>query len=297
MGCTSSHFLEDDDQFCTQMGGPSALGHHIVSLTSTTYGLLNLDSPKRAEPVRPVHSLFPPPLPEPRCLSTEPEIINSWELMAGLDNDSFRFSPFNNGSGNKENRDPSNRSVSFASRIGAACVLKPLNSIMGTPKFSLEGFEKRCPPGGENAMVIYTTTLRGIRKTFEDCNAVRTALEGVGVWVRERDVSMHLGFRQELQELLKGKTETTVPRVFVKGRYIGGVDEVMRIHEEGGLGKLVEGLPRRRAGAVCGGCGGARFLPCFTCYGSSKRRMEDGGKAVKCPDCNENGLVLCPLCT
>ncbi|KAG7017462.1 hypothetical protein SDJN02_19327, partial [Cucurbita argyrosperma subsp. argyrosperma] len=45
---------------------------------------------------------------------------------------------------------------------------------------ALKQFEERCPPGGETAVVIYTTTLRGIRKTFEDCNKVRSMVESVG---------------------------------------------------------------------------------------------------------------------
>lgn len=67
---------------------------------------------------------------------------------------------------------------------------------------------------------------------------------------RERDVSMHLGFREELRELLKAK-ETTMSRVFVRGRYGGGVEEILRIHEEGFLCSLVEGLLSVRARAVC----------------------------------------------
>lgn len=53
--------------------------------------------------------------------------------------------------------------------------------------------------------MIYTTTLRGVRKTFEDCNAVRAAMEGLGVLVCERDISMDIGFREELRELMKGR--------------------------------------------------------------------------------------------
>ncbi|CAA6655889.1 unnamed protein product [Spirodela intermedia] len=144
-------------------------------------------------------------------------------------------------------------------------------------------FPRRCPPGGENAAVIYTTTLRGIRKTYEDCSAVRAALQGLGVWFKERDVSMDMGFRQELRELL-----------FVRARYIGGPEEVLRIHEEGGLEKLLDGLPRAQPGHLCDGCCGDRFLPCFRCNGG--RKLVALTAAVRCPECNENGLVPCPLC-
>ena len=34
----------------------------------------------------------------------------------------------------------------------------------------IKNFEEKCPSGGENVVVLYTTTLRAIRKTFVDCN-------------------------------------------------------------------------------------------------------------------------------
>lgn len=163
----------------------------------------------------------------------------------------------------------------------------------------------------EHPVVLYTTTLRGVRKTFEDCNAVRSVLHGLGVAVKEKDVSMDLGFLEELRRVMKGRNDGfVVPRLFVKGRYVGGVEEVMRLHEEGGLARLVEGLPKVKVGDVCDGCGGVLFLPCFQCSGSRKvvvvvevGKAGGGGggggkeKVVRCPECNENGLVLCPICS
>lgn len=167
-----------------------------------------------------------------------------------------------------------------------------------------------CPPNGQDRVVLYTTTLRGIRKTFEACNAVRSVIEALGILFCERDISMDSGFREELRELMEGrdKCELVPPRLFVKGRYIGGVDDIMRVVEEGGLPDLVQGLPKVRTGYVCEGCGGARFLPCFRCNGSCKMVMEVGEEqemgqkqartvVVRCSDCNENGLVLCPICS
>lgn len=153
-------------------------------------------------------------------------------------------------------------------------------------------------------VVVYTTTLRGVRKTFEECNAVRAVIEGHGVFVCERDISMDQGFREELRELMKGKdrSELVPPRVFVKGRYVGGANEVLKTMEEGSLGLLLEGLPKSKAGYVCEACGGVRFLPCFSCNGSCKMTMDwrkEGGKraVVRCGECNENGLVHCPICS
>ncbi|KAK9156763.1 hypothetical protein Scep_003337 [Stephania cephalantha] len=70
----------------------------------------------------------------------------------------------------------------------------------------LELFEKKTPPpGGENVVVMYTTTLRGIRKTYEDCNRLRSLIESHDVYMIERDVSMDSGFREELRALMGGE--------------------------------------------------------------------------------------------
>lgn len=160
-------------------------------------------------------------------------------------------------------------------------------------KGSLEDYEEKCPPGGQNAVVLYTTTLRGIRKTFEDCNTVRCVLESYGICFSERDVSMHMPFRNELEQLM-GRI-VTVPRLFIKGRYIGGAEEVLRLHEEDNLGGLLEGIPADTLGRVCDGCGGVRFVPCLECSGSCKL-VDEVNNVMRCPECNENGLIQCPIC-
>ncbi|KAJ6966907.1 hypothetical protein NC652_004467 [Populus alba x Populus x berolinensis] len=304
MGCVSSNLLNNEDEFA-QLGS-SALSHHIVSLTSTTYGLLNLDplppptpppqattTPPTPSPRFTLGSIFPTPLTEPK---SKPEIIDSWELMSGLDTDSFRFSPII-----KKDHD--------SSLVTKKCQESPLSSQENkNPNFLLKDstglidkFERLCPPSGEDRVVIYTTTLRGIRKTFEACNVVRAAFEGFGVLICERDVSMDKGFKEELMELMRGKEREAMvpPRVFVKGRYMGGAEEVMRLVEEGIMGDVLEGLPKKGVKGVCEGCGDVRFLPCFSCNGSCKMLGQKQGRTVvlRCPDCNENGLVLCPICS
>ncbi|KAG6399152.1 hypothetical protein SASPL_140627 [Salvia splendens] len=308
MGCVSSTLLSQEEEF-SQIGGAAAFSNHIVSLTSTTYGLLTLDPPPaQTTTVAPtpspppritLGSLFPSPLCEPRSLRYES--INSWDLMSGLDADRISHSPAikltANPSGNEENACPNVRVSNSSKEV----------SDLGKPSAVLElidRYETIRPPNGENKVVIYTTTLRGVRKTFDDCNSVRSALEGNRVLVCERDISMDRGFREELRELMSGREreETIPPRVFVKGRYIGGAEEVMRVVEDGLLEELLKGVERAREGYVCEGCGGGRFLPCFSCNGSCKMVVaaaEDGGETVvaKCSDCNENGLVHCPICT
>ncbi|KAI3471927.1 hypothetical protein Pfo_028615 [Paulownia fortunei] len=146
----------------------------------------------------------------------------------------------------------------------------------------LELYKKKCPPGGENTVVIYTTTLRGIRKTFEDCNVARSIIESQNVQVFERDISMHSGFKEELRGLMSCK-EVKVPLVFM-----------VKLDEEGKLGILFHGIPKAAAG--CAGCAGIRFVMCMECSGSCKLLGEDGKKSVKCNKCNENGLIQCPIC-
>lgn len=266
MGCVSSTLLNRDEEF-PQLGGSAAFSHHIVSLTSTTYGFLaTLDH----------HPPLPSPPQAPPTKHQPLETINTWDLMSGLDSDHV----------------PSFRHM-------------------------VDKFEALCPPKGKNRVVLYTTSLRGVRKTFEDCEAVRSAIRGLGVAVCERDISMDRGFRDELRELMKGRGTAHLipPRLFVDGRYVGGTEEVMRILEEGSITKLLQGLPLPPlyvAAPPCEGCGGVGFLPCCKCHGSCKmvsevefevgggvqgKRKKRRSVVVKCGDCNENGLVLCPICS
>lgn len=171
----------------------------------------------------------------------------------------------------------------------------PVKVVAQKTMSALEIFEEICPPGGTEAIVLYTTSLRGIRRTYENCNNIRGIVQSFGIPIDERDVSLHLEFRNELRGLM-GKV-VTAPRLFIKGRYIGGVEEVSKLHEEERLGELLAGLPKDGStGGLCDGCGGSRFLPCFDCNGSCKR-VDAGNSAQRCPECNENGLIQCPLCS
>ncbi|KAJ7532587.1 hypothetical protein O6H91_13G011200 [Diphasiastrum complanatum] len=157
----------------------------------------------------------------------------------------------------------------------------------------LEGFQWLCPPGGEDRVVLYCTSLRGIRKTFEDCSTLQMILRSFCVRIDERDVSMDLQYRKELADLVGNLAP--VPRLFMKGRYVGGAEEVRQLHEDRKLKRLFEGIPKDASQAICNGCGGMRFIPCLDCSGSCKRINEER-EVMRCSDCNENGLIRCPIC-
>ncbi|PQM33298.1 glutaredoxin domain-containing cysteine-rich protein [Prunus yedoensis var. nudiflora] len=92
-------------------------------------------------------------------------------------------------------------------------------------------------------------------------------LEGHQVVYDERDVALHGEFLGELRGLLGEESNNCeggvgVPRVFVKGRYLGGAEEVVELNESGVFGRMVV----------------------------------VGDKRERCPKCNENGLVQCVAC-
>jgi|UniRef100_A0A2N9J5H8 glutaredoxin domain-containing cysteine-rich protein 1 len=149
-------------------------------------------------------------------------------------------------------------------------------------------------PGAEKRIVVYFTSLRVVRRTFEDCKIVRSILRGFRVSIDERDLSMDSVFLTELQQIL-GQNKLTLPRVFIGGRYVGGAEEIRQLHESGELKKFVEGLPAAEPG-VCDACGGYRFILCDECHGSHKLYTEKNGFKC-CTECNENGLIRCPSCS
>ncbi|XP_031117492.1 uncharacterized protein At3g28850-like [Ipomoea triloba] len=164
----------------------------------------------------------------------------------------------------------------------------------------LLGFEEKCPAGGSDSVILYTTGLRGVRKTYEDCQNTRLLLQNLRVLFMERDISMHSEFKEELWGMLGQKV--VPPRLFIKGRYIGGAERVFALHQQGKFKALLQGIPLDVLQEPCGGCGGMRFILCFRCHGSRKVHVDDDQNddddewKKKCPECNENGLIVCPLC-
>ncbi|KAL8531200.1 hypothetical protein ACS0TY_008000 [Phlomoides rotata] len=146
-------------------------------------------------------------------------------------------------------------------------------------------------PGAEKSILVYYTSLRIVRSTFEDCKAVRSILRAFRVPIDERDLSMDSRFTDELMRILglSEKSKLTLPMVFIGGRYIGGAEAVRCLHESGELKKYVEGLPPAEPG-TCETCGGYRFILCEECNGSHKCYNEKAGFR-SCTSCLENGLI------
>uniref|UniRef100_A0A7N0UC44 Glutaredoxin domain-containing protein n=1 Tax=Kalanchoe fedtschenkoi TaxID=63787 RepID=A0A7N0UC44_KALFE len=150
-------------------------------------------------------------------------------------------------------------------------------------------------PDTEDRVVVYFTSLRGVRRTHEDCYTVRTILRGFRIHVDERDISMDSAYRVELQGLFCDKN-VSVPQVFIRGTHVGGAEAIKQLLETGELARMLKGFPTKQPGYVCQGCGDARFIPCTDCDGSRKIFNEAEQVLMRCYECNENGLVRCPHC-
>ncbi|KAJ0045866.1 hypothetical protein Pint_06565 [Pistacia integerrima] len=148
------------------------------------------------------------------------------------------------------------------------------------------------PP--HQGIIVYFTSLHVVRKTYEDCRAVRSILRGFRVVIDERDLSMDSKFLDELHGIIGCNGNLTLPKVFIGGKYIGGAEEIKRLNESGDLKHLISKL-QLVGPNFCDRCGGMRFVLCEVCNGSHKIYMEKYGFRT-CNSCNINGLIMCPSC-
>lgn len=269
----------------------------------------------------------------------EPETINTWELMEGLEDasplrppdhlrsfsfDVVRVQPCDDDDDRPKSRfrdlDPPEIVSTFRKSLQELPDDHPfhiripnVDPVSGSSDGEEGEFGRK-----QDKVIVYFTSLRGIRKTYEDSCNVRVILKSLGVRLDERDVSMHSGFKDELKELLRdefnGGVGIALPRVFLGNKYLGGVEEIKKLNENGTLEKVVDGCERVEDGLTgcgieCEACGDVRFVPCETCSGSCKiyydtedeDAKEEGTEETeygfqRCPHCNENGLIRCPIC-
>ncbi|XP_076352531.1 uncharacterized protein LOC143247861 [Tachypleus tridentatus] len=149
-------------------------------------------------------------------------------------------------------------------------------------------------------VVLYTTTMGIIRKTFEECRRVRNILQTLLVKFEERDVFMNRTHQRELLERL-GTNTVQVPQIFVGGSWFANAEIMERLNESGDLRQFLRPYKRMSVGGVCQQCGGFRYLPCPLCGGSKKsanhrHHFNIGYVALRCMNCDESGLIRCEHC-
>ncbi|KAI2656959.1 Glutaredoxin domain-containing cysteine-rich protein 1 [Labeo rohita] len=129
-------------------------------------------------------------------------------------------------------------------------------------------------------IVIYTTSFRVVRTTFERCELVRKIFQNHRVKFIEKNIALDSEYGKELETRCKRVCEPpSLPVVFIDGHYLGRVQ-----HPD-----------------TCQTCGGFAFVPCPMCHGSKmsvfRNCFTDSFKALKCTACNENGLQPCSSCS
>lgn len=161
--------------------------------------------------------------------------------------------------------DGSVRGVKNRVRAGLANFenLKALEKVIakkggwGCSHRSFFSFQKRKEEG---RIIVYVTSFRGVRRTFEDCRYVTTVLHNFRVKIEEKDVYVNKSFYKELSDRLEEdrRSRSSVPQVFVSGQHIGvrrawqlknctlillalqGKFEIEELNETGELRRLLE---------------------------------------------------------
>ncbi|XP_036795409.1 glutaredoxin domain-containing cysteine-rich protein 1-like [Oncorhynchus mykiss] len=151
-------------------------------------------------------------------------------------------------------------------------------------------------------IVIYTTSFRVVRTTFERCELVRKIFSNHRVKFLEKNIALDCEYGKDLEERCKRVGEPpSLPVVFIDGHYLGGAEKILDMNESGELQERLAKIERVQHPHTCQTCGGFAFVPCPMCHGSKlsvfRNCFTESFKALKCTWCNENGLQPCSSCS
>ncbi|XP_030048485.1 glutaredoxin domain-containing cysteine-rich protein 1 isoform X1 [Microcaecilia unicolor] len=118
-------------------------------------------------------------------------------------------------------------------------------------------------------IVIYTTSLRVVRNTFERCEIVRKIFQNHRVKFEEKNIALNIDYGKELDDRCRMVSEVpSLPVVFIDGHYLGGAEKILSMNESGELQDLLTKIERVQHPHACTACGGYGFRPCSVCHGS-----------------------------
>ncbi|KFQ21576.1 Glutaredoxin domain-containing cysteine-rich protein 1, partial [Mesitornis unicolor] len=89
-------------------------------------------------------------------------------------------------------------------------------------------------------IIIYTTSLRVVRTTFERCELVRKIFQNHRVKFEEKNIALNSDYGKELDERCRRVCEVpSLPVVFIDGHYLGGAEKILLMNESGELQDLL----------------------------------------------------------
>ncbi|KAH0914659.1 hypothetical protein HID58_029105 [Brassica napus] len=124
----------------------------------------------------------------------------------------------------------------------------------------------------KNKVVLYFTSLRGIRKTYEDCCC-------------------------EIVQIALGEEKPVcLPQVLITGVHVGGMEEIKKLNDGGKLGEMLKGLPVCESVGACGCCGDPRFVPSLDIICINSIQTLICSSLIKAKGRLFDRLIWCALC-
>uniref|UniRef100_A0A915K4X1 Glutaredoxin domain-containing protein n=1 Tax=Romanomermis culicivorax TaxID=13658 RepID=A0A915K4X1_ROMCU len=178
----------------------------------------------------------------------------------------------------------------------------------------------------DGKVVVYMTSLRVIRPTWESCRSTISILENHSINFERRDVNLYPGFWDELKNRLDlgndGDDDNTafleLPQIFVDGVHFADAKRLCELTELGQIKNILAPyMHLNKSKSLCGECYGFQFVPCRFCHGGKKSnlridvenyRKSDSTTTVndinlyaslrlKCTKCDSSGLIRCDACS